>query len=588
MEIRLQGLGVSPGIAIAPVVIHARGRWHVPVYDITDPEAELERFHDALESTREDLLRLYTQTMAALGSGHAAIFQAHLMILDDTVFQNEVAEMVRGRHCNVEHALDRVSRQYLDRMGLLTESRFQERHADILDVVDRIMSRLLAVQPRRLTDMDHPAIVVAPDLSPSDTVGLNRDLVQAIVVEAGSVTSHSAILARALEIPAVMGISSISAKAIPGATAVVDGTEGVVILNPDPETLRQYEAARESFRRRQAAYAGEAARGPALTTDGQAITLQANIELSAETTHALRAGARGVGLFRTEYLFLGREDLPGEEEQFEAYRDVVRAAEGEPVTIRTLDIGGDKLTAYLQPLHEANPQMGWRAIRFCLAHPDLFRAQLRAILRASVYGAIRVMFPLVTGPDEFRRARAFLDRVATELREEGGAIAPDIPVGAMIEVPSAGMTADILARECHFFSIGTNDLIQYSLAVDRVNEKIAHLYDPCHPGVVRMIARVVNAANARGIECAVCGEMAGDPLYAELLVGLGVHTLSMAPVAIPFVREAITGISSEEARQFAMRILDMDSADTIRDLLFQRHRERTAVVSLPSVPENTR
>lgn len=588
MEIRLQGLGVSPGIAIAPVIIHARGRWRVPVYDITDPEAELERFQEALESTREDLLRLYAQTTAALGSGHAAIFQAHLMILDDTVFQQEVAEMVRGRRCNVEHALDRVSRQYLDRLGLLTESRFQERHADILDVVDRLMSRLLAVQPRRLADMDQPAIVIAPDLSPSDTVGLNRDLVQAIVVEAGSVTSHSAILARALEIPAVMGIASVSAKAVPGALAVVDGTDGVVILNPEPETLRKYTAAREIFLCRQAAYAGETTQGPALTTDGQAIVLQANIELPAEVAHGLRAGAQGVGLFRTEYLFLGREDLPGEEEQFEAYVEVVRAAGGEPVTIRTLDIGGDKLAAYLQPLHEANPQMGWRAIRFCLAHPEIFRAQLRAILRASAFGPVRIMFPLVTGPDEFRRARAFMDRVATELREESVAFAEEIPVGAMIEVPSAVVTADILARECRFFSIGTNDLIQYSLAVDRVNEKIAHLYDPCHPGVIRMIAQVVNAANARGIECAICGEMAGDPLYAELLVGLGVHTLSMAPVALPFVREAIAAISREEAQRFAMQVLGMDSADTIRDLLTRRYRERTLTAASTPIPETAR
>jgi len=585
LEIRLQGLGVSPGIAIAPVMIHARGRWHVPVYDIADPAAELDRFQDALESAREDLLRLYAQTTATLGSGHAAIFQAHLTILEDEVFRNEVAEMVQKQRCNVEHALDRVSRQYMDRMGLLAEAHFQERHADILDVVDRVMSRLLSVQPRRLADMDQPAIVVAPDLSPSDTVGLNRNLVRAIVVEAGSVTSHSAILARALEIPAVMGVASISAKAIPGAVIVVDGTEGMVILNPEPDTLRHYEEAMERFRRRQAAYAGETVRGPALTTDGQAITLQANIELPAEVAHGLRAGAQGVGLFRTEYLFLGRDDLPGEQEQFEAYLEVIRAADGEPVTIRTLDIGGDKLAAYLQPLHEANPQMGWRAIRFCLAHPDIFRAQLRAILRASAFGAVRVMFPLVTGPDEFRRARAFLGRVAEELRQEGVTFSPDIPVGAMIEVPSAVMTADILARECHFFSIGTNDLIQYSLAVDRVNEKIAHLYDPCHPGVIRMIARVVNAANARGIECAVCGEMAGDPLYAELLIGLGVHTLSMAPVAIPFVREAISEISSEGARQFAMRVLGMDSADAIRASLFQRHREREPGTAPSRVPE---
>lgn len=585
MEIRLQGLGVSPGIAIAPVILHARGRWRVPIYDITDPDTELERFQEALESTREDLLRLYAQTTAALGSGHAAIFQSHLMILDDAVFRQEVSGMVRERRCNVEHALDRVSRQYLDRMGLLTDTRFQERHADILDVVDRLMSRLLAVHPRRLADMDQPAIVIAPALSPSDTVGLNRDLVQAIVVEAGSVTSHSAILARALEIPAVMGVAAITAKAIPGALAVVDGAEGVVILNPEPDTLGHYTAARVAFLRRQAAYAGAIIRGPALTTDGQAIVLQANIELPAEVTHGLRAGAQGVGLFRTEYLFLGRQDLPGEEEQFEAYREMVRAADGEPVTIRTLDVGGDKLAAYLQPLHEANPQMGWRAIRFCLAHPEIFRAQLRAILRTSAFGPVRIMFPLVTGPDEFRRARTFLNRVAEELREEGIEFARDIPVGAMIEVPSAVMTADILARECAFFSIGTNDLTQYSLAVDRVNEKIAHLYDPCHPGVIRMIAQAVNAAHARGIECAICGEMGGDPFYAELLVGLGVRTLSMAPVAIPFVREAIAAIGSREARLLAMQVLGMDSADLIRDLLTRRHRERSPAAETARIPE---
>ncbi|HPU97336.1 MAG TPA: phosphoenolpyruvate--protein phosphotransferase [Candidatus Hydrogenedentes bacterium] len=585
MEIRMQGLGVSPGIAVAPVIVHARGRWHVPVYAISNPEAEIERFHLALESAREDLLRLYAQTTAALGSGHAAIFQAHLMILDDPVFQEEVSELVRSRLCNVEHALDRVSREYLEKMGQLAEFHLQDRHADILDVVDRLMERLLAVQPRRLADIEEPVILVARDLSPSETVGLNRELVQAIVVEVGSVTSHSAILARALQIPAVIGVPSITAKVIPGQFLVVDGSDGTVILDPEPNTQRRYRQERETFLRRQAVYAGDTSRGPAIMADGQAVILQANIELPAEVAHGLRAGATGVGLFRTEYLFLGRNDLPREQEQFEAYLDVVRAANGQPVTIRTLDIGGDKLSSAFSAYHEANPQLGWRAIRYCLAHPELFRAQLRAILRASAFGPVRIMFPLVTGPDEFRRARDFMKQVMLELRDENIPFDANVPVGAMIEVSSAVMTADILARECQFFSIGTNDLIQYSLAVDRVNEKIAHLYDPCHPGVIRMIAQVVNAANARGIECAVCGEMAGDPLYAELLIGLGVLTLSMAPVAIPFVREAISELDTASARQFALQALSIDSSEDIRNLLAQRYTKRTARLNSSPVPE---
>jgi phosphotransferase system enzyme I (PtsI) len=577
VEITLQGIGVSPGIAIGPALRFNVDVYDVPHYRVSDADAEVARLERALEETRVYLSDLHRRTAAELGESHADIFNAHLMLLDDVAMRDEVIARVRAEGVNAEHVLQDFIQRYARVLAASTDPRFQERAADLVDVGDRVLRNLLDAERPNLTALDQASVVVAHDLSPSDTATMDLDDVLAVVLDSGSATSHTAILTRALEVPAVVGLSVASAKIETNDRVIVDGAAGLVIARPTDETLRHYQQARRAAEVRRQALDRAASAGPARTLDGVAIPLQANIELPLEVPHGCKARAQGIGLYRTEYLFLNRSTLPDEEEQHANYRRVAEAMLPHPVVVRTIDIGGDKLVEHLQLLREENPQLGWRAVRFCLARPDVFKVQLRAILRASVVGNIEIMFPMISGLEELREVKAVLREVMADLDREGLPYKHDLRVGSMIEVPSAVAITDLLARECDFFSIGTNDLIQYSLAVDRGNEKIAHLYEPAHPAVLRMIRQTAAAARAAGIPCGMCGEMAGDPLFTELLIGLGLTSLSMSAVALPLVRAEVANTSMAQARALADEVMGLGTAAEIRALLQARFEARGAM-----------
>lgn len=576
MEIALVGIGVSPGIAIGPALAFDVRTLEIPRYAIVDTSEELARFDAARDSVRKDLERLYEQTAQELGKRHADIFQAHLMLLDDVTVRDEIVERLEQEKVNVEYLIDDLVTKYTKTLETVDDPRFRERTNDLLDVSSRILGRLLKTEFKTLEHLGRPSIVVAHDLSPSDTAKIDIANALGIVTDLGGPTSHTAILTRALEIPAVVGLKYAGVHVVPGDTLIVDGASGKVVIRPSEETLAQFtEEKKRTEEKRQALLLAERDR-PSVTLDGVGIPVMANIELPVEISHSVKVNAQGVGLYRTEYLFLNRNSLPSEEEQYHAYSQVAAALNPASVTLRTLDLGGDKFASHLELAPEINPQLGWRGIRFCLERPDVFKAQLRAMLRASVHGNVQIMFPMISGIEELRDVKRMLDEVKNDLEMREIPFNKDIKIGSMIEVPSAVIVADLLAEECNFFSIGTNDLIQYSLAVDRVNEKIAHMYEPAHPAVLRMLQRTVDMATTAGIPCSICGEMAGDPLFTELLLGLGVDSLSMAPVAIPVIRAQISGIRLPLARRFAKRVLAATTVSEVRALLQQRHERRIA------------
>jgi phosphotransferase system enzyme I (PtsI) len=550
--------------------------FEIPKFEVEDVDAELARFERAVIAVRGELERLYERTAEAIGEEHADIFKAHLMFLEDVTLREEVERRVAEEKLNAEYLVGEWIARYTKIMASVPDTRFRERTQDLVDVGNRILARLLNANVKGLDHLEQPSVVVAHDLSPSDAAKLDMTNTLGLATDLSGPTSHTAILARAFEIPAVVGLKFVGSHALPGDKIIVDGSTGVVVIRPNEKTLARYEEEQESEERSRKVLLAAELR-PSVTKDGHKVPTQANIELPLELSHSLKTKAQGIGLYRTEYLFLNRATLPSEEEQYEAYSEAAKAMAPAPVTLRTLDLGGDKFVSHLHFAQEINPQLGWRAIRFCLERPDIFKAQLRAMFRASVHGNVQIMFPLISGLDEFLRVKAIVREVAADLEERGVPFKKRIPIGSMIEVPSAVEIADLLAKECDFFSIGTNDLIQYSLAVDRVNEKIAHMYEPGHPAVLRMIRRTIKAARAAKIPCAVCGEMAGDPVFTELLIGLGVTTLSMSAVAIPAVRAEIASVRYSQARRFAARIMRMGSVVEIRETLHTRYAQRRSM-----------
>jgi len=576
VEIVLHGEGVSPGIAIGPALTFRVTSIEVTRRTIAAPEDEIARFDRAVAEVRAELQRLHEQTAIAIGERHADIFKAHLLLLEDVTIREEVERQVRGENVNPEYAVNELIGRYAKMLAAVEDPRFRERTQDFVDVGNRILARMLGADVESLERLERPSVIVAHDVPPSDAAKLDRTNALGIATDAGGPTSHTAILARAFEIPAVVGLRSVGSHALPNDTIIVDGTKGDVIVRPTPDTLARYRSRKVREDHARAALL-EAEQKPGVTVDGHEVPTLANIELPEEIAHSQRVGAQGIGLFRTEYLFLDRTLLPTEDEQYEAYAGAASAMAPAPVTLRTLDIGGDKVAAGLQQGHEVNPQLGWRAIRFCLERPDIFKAQLRAMLRASVHGNIQIMFPLVSGLDELRRVKDVYREVCGDLERRGVPFKKNVPVGSMIEVPSAVELAELLARECDFFSIGTNDLIQYTLAVDRGNERIAHMYEPAHPAVLRMIRRTARAARAARIPIAVCGEMAGDPVFTEVLIGFGVTSLSMSAVAIPAVRAEISQVRYSLAKRFALRAVRMGSGTEIMDTMQRRSRQRRAL-----------
>lgn len=576
MEISLRGIGVSPGIAIGPVLTFGVQTLDIPEHAVEDKARELERFEHAIEAVRADLERLREATEESLGVQHADIFRAHLMVLEDPALREEIESKLETEGLNVEFLLNDFIARYSKTMESLDDPRFRERGQDLVDVGRRLLGKLLNTELETLEHLERPSVIVAHDLAPSDTAKVDLVNTLGIATDLSGPTSHTAILARAFEIPAVVGLKYVGAHAIPGDTVIIDGTSGRVILRPEEGTLAEYIDQKKQEDARRKALLG-AKDKPSVTRDGHDVPTLANIELPVEIPHSLKLKVQGIGLYRTEYLFLNRTTLPTEEEQFEAYAEVAEAFKPAPVTLRTLDLGGDKFVSHAHVADEINPQLGWRAIRFCLERPDIFKTQLRAMLRASALGNIQIMFPLITGLDEFRQVKKVFGEVCGDLERRGVPFNPDVPVGTMIEVPSAVQVAAHLAKECDFFSIGTNDLIQYSLAVDRANERIAHLYEPAHPAVLSMIDLTARAARDARIPCAICGEMAGDPLFTELLVGLRVTSLSMSAVAIPLVRAELANVRFTVARRLVNRVLSMGSTSEIRELLEKRFKTRNTI-----------
>ena len=562
------GIAASPGIGVGPALVIVREEFAVRDFTIPSErvEDEVALFERAREASLRDLGQIRNGIAAELGEHEAGIYDAHLMILDDPEMRRAVNDGIRHDRRNAGV----VFRDYMSgvaaRLERIEDEYLRERRSDVLDVERRVLRYLMGVGPRGLGELPEPSIVLAHELGPSDVALLDRERVLGFATEVGGRTSHSSIVARGRGIPAVVGVHGLLTSVSQGRTAVIDGYRGEVLLDPDEATITVYRGQRERFDQG-AAELGRLRDLPAVTPDGRRIELGANIELPSETEHVLGAGADGVGLFRTEFFYLDRASLPSEEEQFKAYRAVAERMAPRPVIFRTMDLGGDKVASYLGTTHETNPFLGYRGIRFALHHPEVFRAQLRAIWRASAHGKVRVMFPMIASLEELQKATALCREVAAELARTGVPHDPAIEIGIMVETPSAVWVADHLAAEAAFFSVGTNDLIQYTLAMDRDNERLAHLYEPLHPAVLRSIRHTVEAGQRAGRWVGVCGEMAGDPRIAVLLVGLGVDELSVSCFDLPRVKAAIRGVPHARARAIAEQALALPSAAAIRELL---------------------
>ena len=564
-ELKLRGIPVSEGVSRGRVVVLNRHRI-VPAktsFETLNPEAEEARFLAALDKTRQQILEIQKRLHDKIGAKQSLIFDAHLLVLEDPAVLEEVNRKIREEKLSSEYALYNATEKYAEALSAVDDSYLSERAADIRDVIQRVLGNLTGQSKQYgLKDLTEPCIIVANDLTPSDTANLDSEKVLGFITEIGSKTSHTAILARSLQIPAVLGLGKDIHELKAGQSILLDGFNGFVVISPSDQLLFEYgqlvkrqntiETSLQKIRTE-----------PAKTLDNHSITLSANIERATDVQAVLKSGATGVGLFRTEFLFINRTDLPGEEEQFQSYKKVSEALNPEPVIIRTLDLGGDKLLSHVNVSAEMNPFLGWRAIRLCLQEKDLFRTQLRAILRASAFGNLKIMYPMISGIDELDEANNLLEECQQELRVKGEKFSEKIEIGVMIETPSAAMISDKLAKRVHFFSIGTNDLIQYALAVDRLNEKIAHLYEPTHPGILRLIKTTVDAGKENGIWTGVCGEMASDLSMVPLLIGLGVEELSVASSMVPRVKMLIRNINVTQAKELADFALSSDSPKEI-------------------------
>jgi len=556
-----QGIPASPGIVVGPVHLL---RWEVPDVApriIADDaiDAEIERLRDAIDGAKERLAQVRNRAAAHAGPEEAAIFDVQIGILDDHDLRNQVESYIR-QNLAAEKAFDVVLHEWRARFAHHSSPMMRERVGDLTDVHIRLLSLLLGLPDHDPVEVPKgaKAILVTHDLTPSLTVQLDRDAIAAIATEAGTRTSHVAILARSLGLPAVVGLRDAIQRLTGGEHVVLDGSTGTLVINPTDAEVAVFHHRAEREARDEAELRLLVA-ADSVTTDGVRITLRANVDLPEESTLAATSGAEGVGLMRTEFLVVGRTTMPDEEEQYRAYRRVVEAFGGKPVVIRTFDIGGDKLPAGGFP-HEANPFLGWRAIRMCLDESEMFKVQLRALLRAGMHGDARIMLPLVVSIDEVRQAHRLLDEAAAELEERGVAFRRDLPLGVMVETPAAAMSSDVLAKEVAFFSIGTNDLVQYTLAVDRGNVNLASRFTPLHPAVLRLVKRTVEIGRAAGLEVAVCGEMASQPVMAFALIGLGVRQLSVAPRTVTLVKHIVRGISAELAAEAAEAALASDNA----------------------------
>ncbi len=599
-EFIIKGIASSDGVVIGKAYVFTSTAGvettHVPRYKIKSDkiEKEIKRFNNAMFNTQEEFKRAKQELAKKVGAKHAKIFDAHILILEDQIFLDQVIKKIKDTHKNAEAAFDEVMTEYLN-LFLETEEKFlRERAADIKDITRRVLNNLIGSHHVSLANLEKDVIIIAHDLSPSDTATMDRGHAVGMVTEIGGPTSHTSIMARAMEIPAVTGAINITINIKENDTIIIDGDDGIIIVHPTIESLKKYE---NKLKRtlKQKKLLQELKNVPAVTTDDRRISLLANIETPDEVHHAIENGAEGIGLYRTEFFFMNRQDLPSENEQFEAYNSVVEKCEGKQVVIRTLDLGGDKFASSLKIPREMNPFMGWRAIRLCLERHDIFKPQLRAILRASANGNVKIMFPMISTVQEVRAAKKLIEECKLELQNEGKSFDDKIEIGIMIEIPAAAIAADVFAKEVDFFSIGTNDLIQYCLAIDRINEKTAHMYDPMNIAVLRLLKIVVNAAHnvcsknefcknislcssndktkQKQIKVCVCGEIASHPLMAYLLVGLGVDELSTVASSIPKNKKMIRTMSYEDSKKIVEQALNCYDSDYVEKLVSEKIAE---------------
>ena len=560
-----KGIAVSSGVVIGKALVLPDQEMLVIKKAISEekiPE-EIKRFSAALEKTRNEIKVMHAKVKKEIGGKHSNIFEAHLMILGDPALTTDVEKHIKSEKLSAESVFSRSVNKLVESFEKIEDEYLKERANDVRDIGRRVFKNLTGSTRETLADIKEEVIIFARDLSPSDTVTMKREKVKGFCTDLGGKTSHTAIIARALEIPAVVGLQNISQNVSDGDMVIVDGLLGIIIVNPNEEDLKHYNRKREELIKQNAELA-KLRELPAETLDGYKIDLSANIEIEDEAKLVVKHGAAGVGLFRTEFLFLNRLDLPTEEEQFVSYFRAAEFLYPNTVIIRTLDLGGDKFLSHLGLSKEENPFLGLRAIRLCLARPELFKTQLRAILRASELKNVKIMFPMISGIEEFLKAKKLLEEVKNDLRKEKIVFDDKLDLGVMIEIPSASITADILAKEVDFFSIGSNDLIQYTLAIDRVNTNMAHMYNPLHPSILRQLKKIVDAAHKEGKWVGMCGEMASDTAFSALLIGLGIDELSTAPVAVPEVKKVLRSTTMFEAKKIAAEALSFRTLDEVK------------------------
>ncbi|HDH6927639.1 TPA: phosphoenolpyruvate--protein phosphotransferase [Staphylococcus aureus] len=563
----IKGIAASDGVAIAKAYLLVEPDLTFDKNEkVTDVEGEVAKFNNAIEASKVELTKIRNNAEVQLGADKAAIFDAHLLVLDDPELIQPIQDKIKNENANAASALTDVTTQFVTIFESMDNEYMKERAADIRDVSKRVLSHILGVELPNPSMIDESVVIVGNDLTPSDTAQLNKEFVQGFATNIGGRTSHSAIMSRSLEIPAIVGTKSITQEVKQGDMIIVDGLNGDVIVNPTEDELIAYQDKRERYfaDKKELQKLRDA---DTVTVDGVHAELAANIGTPNDLPGVIENGAQGIGLYRTEFLYMGRDQMPTEEEQFEAYKEVLEAMDGKRVVVRTLDIGGDKELSYLNLPEEMNPFLGYRAIRLCLAQQDIFRPQLRALLRASVYGKLNIMFPMVATINEFREAKAILLEEKENLKNEGHDISDDIELGIMVEIPAAAALADVFAKEVDFFSIGTNDLIQYTLAADRMSERVSYLYQPYNPSILRLVKQVIEASHKEGKWTGMCGEMAGDETAIPLLLGLGLDEFSMSATSILKARRQINGLSKNEMTELANRAVDCATQEEVIELV---------------------
>lgn len=565
----IQGIGASSGIAIAKAYQLVTPDLSFEKTTVDNPNEQIERLEKALAISKEELEKIKEHTRKEIGDEHAEIFSAHLLVLSDPEMINPMKDKITSDNIMAETALEETANMFIDMFKNMDNEYMRERAADIQDVTKRVMAHLLGVTFPDPALINEEVIVIARDLTPSDTAQLNREFVKGFATDIGGRTSHSAIMARSLEIPAVVGSKEATTSISQNDMVIVDGNEGVVIVHPTEEEIASYRKKQDQFEQQKEEWA-KLKDEPTFTEDGKQVELAANIGTPNDVESVLNNGGEGVGLYRTEFLYMGKSELPTEDEQYDAYKTVLEKMDGKPVVVRTLDIGGDKELDYLDLPEELNPFLGFRAIRFCLENEHVFRPQLRALLRASTHGNLKIMFPMIATLEEFRQAKAILNDERENLISEGKEVAGNLEVGIMVEIPSTAVIAKQFAKEVDFFSIGTNDLIQYTMAADRMNEQVSYLYQPYHPAILNLINNVIEAAHSEGKWTGMCGEMAGDSIAIPILLGLGLDEFSMSATSILPARTQLRGLSKKKMKSYKEKLLAMGTAEEVVEFVKER------------------